>query len=183
MAVPLLLTTFAPWRAHQPSNASEDLLIGLKQVQPLPPGTVLLRRLPVSFELAPCQVLAKVVELRPQVVVCCGMAEKRTHLSLERYGKQPDRTLQTGLALEPLLAGTYLSEISTCAGTYVCNHLYFSLLEGIRRHRCPTQALFIHIPRFTPDTQPLLIHDFALIVQRLAAAHGSAIPSPEPVAA
>lgn len=174
MAVPLLLTTFAPWRAHQPSNASDDLLTSLMQHHPLPQGTVVMRHLPVSFHLAPCRVLTKLVELQPRVVVCCGMAETRTHLELELNGKSPDQVLKTSLALHRLVTGTCLTRISHCAGDYVCNHLYYHLLATIHRHRWPTQALFIHIPRLTPATEPLLVHDFALVLNRLAAVESGA---------
>lgn len=173
MAVPLLLTTFAPWKADQPSNASDDLINLLIQQQTLPDDTTILRQIPVSFDLAPCRVIAKMVELRPHVVICCGMAETRTHLELELNGKSPTRTLRTSLALNPLLANTHLTQISHCAGDYVCNHLYYHLLDTIHRHRWPTQALFIHIPRVSPDNEPFLIHDLSLVLNRLANAETS----------
>lgn len=169
MAVSILLTTFAPWRAHQRSNASEDLLMRLEQQGQIPSQTALMRQIPVSFELAPCRVIAKMMELRPPVVVCCGMAEGRTHLSLERQGRREEQVLKTSLALAPLLTDTALTDISDCAGTYVCNHLYYRVLDAINQHRWPTQALFVHIPVLTPATEPLLVRDFSLILQRLAA--------------
>ncbi|PSN14041.1 peptidase C15 [filamentous cyanobacterium CCT1] len=164
----MLLTTFAPWRAHQPSNAADDLIAHLHQQQQIPPGTTVLRHIPVSFELAPIRVMAKLVELRSPVVVCCGMAEGRSHLHLERYGKGDDLALETPLPLEELMAGTHLTGISDCAGTYVCNHLYYRLLGAIAQYRWPTLALFVHIPPLTSETQPLLAHDLALILKRLA---------------
>ena len=164
----MLLTTFAPWRAHQLSNAADDLVAHLHRQRQIPPGTSVLRQIPVSFELAPIRVMAKLVELQSPVVVCCGMAEGRSHLHLERYGKGDDLALATPLPLEALMAGTHLTEISDCAGTYVCNHLYYRLLGAIAHHRWPTQALFVHIPTLTPATQPLLAHDLALILKRLA---------------
>ncbi len=166
---PMLLTTFAPWRAHQPSNAADDLVSHLHCEQLLPPGTTVMRHVPVSFELAPIRVIAKVVELRPAVVVCCGMAEGRSHLHLERYGKGEDRVLESSLPLERLLANTHLSGLSDDAGSYVCNHLYYHLLGAIARHGWPIQALFVHIPPLTPATQPLLARDLALILKRLKA--------------
>ncbi|PSR12509.1 hypothetical protein C8255_26550, partial [filamentous cyanobacterium CCP3] len=157
-----------PWRAHQPSNAADDLVTHLLQQQQIPTGTSVLRHIPVSFELAPIRVMAKLVELRSPVVVCCGMAEGRSQLHLERYGKGNDLALETPLPLEKLMAGTHLTGISDCAGTYVCNHLYYRLLDAIAHHRWPAQALFVHIPPLTPATRPLLAHDLALILKRLA---------------
>ncbi|WOD40672.1 hypothetical protein [Nodosilinea sp. E11] len=163
----MLLTTFAPWRAHQISNAADDLIVHLQRQQQIPAGTTVLRQIPVSFELAPLRVMAKLVELRPPVVVCCGMAEKRSYLHLERYGKGEDGALETSLPLDSLLVDTHVTAISDCAGTYVCNHLYYRLLGAIAQYHWPTQALFVHIPPLTPVTQPLLAHDLALILQRL----------------
>ena len=164
----MLLTTFAPWRAHQPSNAADDLVDHLQQQQQIPPGATVMRHIPVSFELAPIRVMAKLVELRPSVVVCCGMAEGRTYLNLERYGKGDHGALKTRLALDWLIADTHLTTISDCAGTYVCNHLYYRLLGAIAQRDWPTQALFVHIPPLTPTTQPLLARDLTLILKRLA---------------
>ncbi|MFQ4138907.1 peptidase C15 [Nodosilinea sp. PGN35] len=163
----MLLTTFAPWRAHQRSNAADDLIAHLQRQRQLPPGTTVLRHIPVSFELAPIRVMAKLVEIQSPVVVCCGMAEGRSQLHLERYGKGDDLTLETTLPLDHLLANTHLSGISDDAGTYVCNHLYYRLLGAIARHRWPTQALFVHIPPLTPATRPIFAHDLALILKRL----------------
>lgn len=167
MTPSLLLTTFASWRAHQPSNASDDLVAALVQQYRVPEGTVMMRQVPVSFALAPCRVIAKAIELRPRVVVCCGMAEPRTHLELELNGKSPNHTLQTSLALGQLMEGTCLTRVSHCAGDYVCNHLYYHLLQAIHTHRLPTQALFIHVPLLTAANQPWILQDFSLILQRL----------------
>lgn len=164
----MLLTTFAPWRAHQPSNAADDLVAHLHQQNLLPAEATVLRQIPVSFELAPIRVIAKVLELRPAVVVCCGMAEGRSQLNLERYGKGSDQARETSLPLGDLVAETHLTAISDCAGDYVCNHLYYRLLGAIAQHRCPTQALFVHIPPLTAANRPLFARDLALILKRLA---------------
>jgi pyroglutamyl-peptidase len=170
----MLLTTFAPWHAHQPSNAADDLVAHLQNQQQIPGGTTVMRQIPVSFELAPIRVIAKAVELQSGVVVCCGMAEGRSHLHLERYGRADDLAVSTSLPLKDLMADTHLTAISDCAGDYVCNHLYYRLLGAIAQHHWPMQALFIHIPPLTPATQPLLAMDLALILHRLASLKPSA---------
>ena len=121
-----------------------------------------MRQIPVSFDLAPSRVIAKMVELQPQVVVCCGMAETNTHLALELNGTSSERVLKTSLALHHLIMGTQLTQISHCAGDYVCNHLYYHLLEVIHRHRWSIHALFIHIPRLNPANESFLVHDLSL---------------------
>ncbi|MBD2260208.1 peptidase C15 [Pseudanabaena sp. FACHB-2040] len=164
----ILLTSFAPWKADQRSNSSDDLLVSLQQRQELPDNALLMRQVPVNFHLAPCHIIAKLVELRPAVLICCGMAEKRHCLSLELNGRYEDKTLKTALNLPELIAGTRLTEISHCAGTYVCNHLYFKVLEFIQRTRCSTQAIFIHVPPLNPLNQEFVAADFTLILQRLS---------------
>ena len=165
---PILITSFAPWKAHQRSNASDDLLLELQQQRALPETTILMRQVPVNFQLAPCHIIAKLVELRPAVLVCCGMAEKRQRLSLELNGRCQETVLRTSLNLSELILGTRLTEISDCAGTYVCNHLYFKVLEFIQKTRCPTQAIFVHVPPLTLLNQEFIAADFTLILQRLS---------------
>lgn len=164
---PILITSFAPWRAHQRSNASDNLLTYMAQRQMLPGGAVLMRQIPVSFQLAPCQVIAQMVALQSPIVICCGMAESRHHLELELNAKRHDQVLQTDLNLSQLQQGTCLTRVSQCAGDYVCNHLYFELLAFISQRRWPSQALFIHIPPLTDHNCDWLAADMALILQRL----------------
>ncbi|MEO0983915.1 MAG: peptidase C15 [Cyanobacteria bacterium J06639_14] len=164
----LLLTSFAPWRAHQPSNASDDLICLLQDRQQIPADTVLIRQLPVHFQLAPCQVIAAMVKVRPAVVVCCGMAERRSLLTLERSARWEDNVYQTSLALDQLCLKTQWTEISDDAGTYVCNHLYYRLLAYVHKHRWPIQCLFIHVPPVTEHNREFVIHDFASILLQLS---------------
>lgn len=164
---PILITTFAPWRAHQPSNASDDLIAHLHQQGRFSADIVLMRQIPVNFQLAPCQVIAKIVELRPRLVICCGMAEDRTHLTLERNGQRHQQVLQTSLNFSALLSKTYLSAISHDAGDYVCNHLYYEVLSFLEGNPVGAQGLFIHVPRLTARNQALLMTDFCLILEQL----------------
>ncbi len=172
----LLLTSFAPWRAHQLSNSSDDLIDQLQAHDQIPVGTELLRRLPVHFQLAPCQVIAAMVKVRPAIVVCCGMAETRSQLTLEHYGRSGPTRLATALDLSHLAIGTQWTTCSDDAGDYVCNHLYFEVLHYIQRQNLSTQCLFVHVPVLTPDNQTVLRQDFALILQRLQAI--ASLPNP-----
>ncbi|MBE7386010.1 MAG: peptidase C15 [Leptolyngbya sp. SIO1E4] len=163
----LLLTSFAPWRAHQRSNTSDDLVALLQSRNQLPEETVLMRHLPVHFQLAPCQVIATVAKTRPSIVVCCGMAEQRSLLTLERYARQEGHLLETDLPLPQLCQGTRWTHISDDAGSYVCNHLYYQLL-GYGQKKCwPIQCLFVHVPLLTEHNRELIAQDFALILSRL----------------
>ena len=163
----LLLTSFAPWRAHQPSNTSDDLIGLLEARNQIPADTVLLRQLPVHFQLAPSRVITAMMKVRPTVVVCCGMAEQRSLLALERTARQDRNLHRTRLNLEQLRVETHWTEISDDAGNYVCNHLYYQLLAYVNKYRWPVHCLFVHIPLINQHNQAFLIHDLALILLRL----------------
>jgi pyroglutamyl-peptidase len=171
---PVLITSFRPWRVHQRSNSSHDLVAELyASKNRLPADTVWLPQVPVSFELAPIRVINKIGWLRPRVVICCGMAENRAVLSIERQAKRslsqgPLLSLQTSAAVGSLLSGTRLSEISEDAGSYVCNHLYYSVLKFIDQANWPTVAIFIHIPLLSAANKKLILDDFVAIAAQLA---------------
>lgn len=165
---PLLITSFRPWRAHQRANSSDQLIGELAAQNRLPANAVWINQVPVSFQLAPMRVICEIYRLRPRAVICCGMAENRPHLSLERQARGPKRSLCTSLALADLLSGTALSEISSDAGSYVCNHLYYSVLEFIDSVDLEIASLFIHIPRLTQENKAFISNDLVSIFSRLS---------------
>lgn len=163
----LLLTSFAPWRAHQLSNTSDDIIALLQSRNQLPKNSQLIRHLPVHYQLAPCQVISAMLKTHPRVVVCCGMAEKRLLLNLEQYAQWDGKFLETSLNLYELCADTQWTRVSHDAGTYVCNYLYYQLLAHVHKHRWPIQCLFVHVPLLTRENRELIARDFALILSRL----------------
>lgn len=187
---PILITSFQPWRAHQRSNSSDDLMADLWMSDRLPTNTIWRRQVAVSFELAPMQVISEIYQKRPRIVICCGMAENRAALSLEAQAKAQvkvqkaqkvqteqlapghDHRLKTAINLLDLLTGTYLSEVSQDAGRYVCNHLYYQVLKVVNNQDFSpdfkTVALFVHVPVLTPENRRLILHDFCTITARLA---------------
>jgi pyroglutamyl-peptidase len=161
----ILLTSFDVWEPHQRSNASDDLLelIGDR----VPPETHMLRRLPVDFQRAPALVLAKMAEIQPDVVVCCGMAESRTVLTVESNGKGQGDVRYSAIALPALLQTLRATEISQDAGDFVCNHLYYTVLKSIQERPLPSQCLFVHVPILTAHNQAVITDDFATLLQIL----------------
>ncbi|MEL6552845.1 MAG: peptidase C15 [Cyanobacteria bacterium J06621_11] len=157
---PILITSFQAWRSHQPSNSSDDLIAELKSQNRLPTDIVWIRNVPVSFELAPIRVVNALYRWQPRAVLCCGMAEKRGLLSIEQQAKQGDRTLLTSADIPRLLQKTQLSEISYDAGDYVCNHLYYQVLESIYKYKITATALFIHVPILREESKKIIIEDF-----------------------
>ncbi|PZO13083.1 MAG: peptidase C15 [Leptolyngbya foveolarum] len=142
----------------------------------LPERTIWLSQVPVSFAIAPIRVINAMYRFRPRAVVCCGMAEKRAYLSLEQQGKGTDQNLQTCLNLADLLMDTRLSKISDDAGDYVCNTLYYRVLEAIQAqailHRRgsanATPCLFVHVPVLSASTQALIQSDMHSVLNKVS---------------
>ncbi len=135
--------------------------------------------LPVVFD--DCLVLLEeaIAEFKPDLVLALGQAGGRSKISLERVainlndarlpdnaGKQPIDTcvcegapdayfsrLPIKRMFRALQEQSIPVEVSNSAGTYVCNHLMFGLLDLIE-HRYPNmQGGFIHVP-YLPEQSP-----------------------------
>lgn len=135
----------------------------------LPTNAMPLRRLPVNFDLAPIQVISHIVQYRPKVVICCGMAEKRQTLTVEQWGTDGDHQLSTAIDLPMLIEKTIHTRISYDAGNFVCNRLYHRVLHHLE-HPLEQQratALFVHVPLMTAANQTVLEFDFLKIVEHL----------------
>lgn len=134
----------------------------------LPAQTVWLSQVPVSFAIAPIRVINAMYRFCPRAVVCCGMAEKRAYLSLEQQGKGAAQSLQTDLNLVELLADTRLSQISDDAGDYVCNALYYQVLQAIQKRAITTPCLFVHVPVLRESTRSLIQSDMRLVLNKVS---------------
>lgn len=169
MKIDLLLTSFASWRKHQRSNASDDLLVGLQE-RGLPDSVRVLRQLPVNLPVAKEMTIAKMAQFQPKILVLCGMAESRSQISLEQQATVRNKTYQTPINLNRLVSELPMTEISQDAGRYVCNSLYYAMLEYTATSlpepsRCP--CLFIHIPVITEKNRSPLLADMGAILDRL----------------
>lgn len=168
---PILITSFRPWKAHQGLNASDVLLERVSAH--LPSNVIFLRGLPVNFDLAPIRVISHIVQYRPRVILCCGMAENRKMLTVEQWGTDQDRRLETSIDLQTLVKQTIYTRISEDAGTFVCNRLYYRVLHHLDQplkqplDQPPPVALFIHVPLMTAANQAVIEFDFLKIVEHL----------------
>jgi len=162
-----LLTSFATWMPHQRSNSSDDLLGRIEETGRR--SFHFLRRLPVDFQLAPKLVIAKLDELQPDVLICCGMAEERDKLSLESTASVGDEQIKTDLPIDKLIAGLAATQISHDAGRFVCNHLYFEVLRHVREQERAPHFLFIHVPVLNDENATMITDDFLEITERLSA--------------
>jgi pyroglutamyl-peptidase len=133
------------------------------------------RCLPVVFGDALKQLRQAIAEVRPVLVVCVGQAGGRERISLERVAinvddaRIPDNAGQcpidtpvvangpvayfSGLPIKRLLIDLQCAgipaEISQTAGTYVCNHVFYGLMEELSRHP-GVRGGFIHVP-YSPE--------------------------------
>lgn len=127
-------------------------------------------RLPVVYGQAAEMLLAEIGRLRPEVVICCGVAGGRESVTPElvainyrqariadnagqRYDGVPIRAdgetaymtrLDVNRMVEAIRAKEIPAALSLSAGAYVCNDLYYHLLEAEKSlgHR----GLFVHVP-------------------------------------
>jgi len=163
----LLLTSFNTWKAHHKSNSSDDLLEELLARDWLSENVHLLRKLPVDFELAPQKVIARIKHLQPDIVVCCGMAERRSRLSVESNGKHEDETIHTTINLHELIQDLSNTRISHNAGKFVCNHTYYSILKHLQNAQSSSHCVFIHVPVLNDENRNAIAIDFLTILNRL----------------
>ncbi len=162
----ILITSFSTWKSHHITNSSDDLLHLLSERE-LGPFNFL-RKLPVEFELAPQHVLSRFNELRPKVLICCGMAEERTKLNIESSAVLDEQILQTSVDLDKLTADLLMTEISHDAGEFVCNTLYYKTLEHLSSQEENHHSIFVHVPVITEENKSLLVADFISIIERLS---------------
>lgn len=163
----VLLTSFDVWLAHHQANASDQLLERLIQGNLCPENYHLLRKIEVDFQQAPQRVIEAIRQLQPDLIICCGMAETRNKLSLESNGTCQGKILRTPLDLPKLLQGTIATEISHDAGAFVCNHLYYSVLNYIHENTLESRCLFVHVPLLHEENLDIIVQDFLVVIQNL----------------
>lgn len=127
-------------------------------------------RLPVVFGQCGEKLMQTVAEIRPDVVVCCGVARSRTEVTPEllavnwRMGTIADNAGVTyaGEKIDPSGPDAIMTDLpvtrmveaireaglparlSLSAGAYVCNDLYYAAMRGQTQYGY--RGLFIHVP-------------------------------------
>ncbi|MES3024021.1 MAG: pyroglutamyl-peptidase I [Pseudomonadota bacterium] len=169
----VLLTGFEPFNQESVNPAWEAvrLLDGWGEGSEEEGGFVVhARRLPCVFGLANEALREALAELAPVLVICVGQAGGRSDISLERVAINVDDApiadnAQCQLIDTPVVAGGpvgYFStlpikaivrelraaglpaSVSQTAGTFVCNHVFYGLMDALAA--TPVRAGFIHIP-------------------------------------
>ncbi|MDZ8184958.1 MAG: peptidase C15 [Nostoc sp. ChiSLP02] len=168
----ILLTSFDTWLADQQSNSSDDLLVEVTKLQFFPHDLTFLRSLPVNIELASSQVIEKINAIQPDCIICCGMAASRTKLSVELTATCGESVLHAEVDLEKLAAGASAVEISHDCGKFVCEGLYYCVLDYLKQNKLSTRCIFVHVPVLDRENLSGILADFLLIVNKLALSSG-----------
>jgi pyroglutamyl-peptidase len=146
---------------------------------------VVARQLPTVFGDAPKTLRAHMRSLKPQWVVCLGQADGRAALGFERVainvddapiadnaGRTPSGTpiaprgpvaYWSSLPIQQMvnasLAVGVPAEVSNTAGTFVCNHVFYSLMRTLVQARWRARGArggFVHVPFLPEQGQPNL---------------------------
>ena len=161
----LLFTSFQTWLPHQKSNSSDELLAMIQEEEFSWTSGHFLRQLPVERKLASQKAITTINEIRPEGIICCGMAESRTKLTIEYSANQGQKCLTTRVDLEDLVSNLANSSISHDAGKFVCESLYFNVLNHLQLSNYQTPCIFVHVPVLTADNSHMLRQDFASIIR------------------
>lgn len=164
-----LLTAFDPFGGDK-LNASREVMNALPDM--LGGAEIKKLCLPVEFVRAAKLALEEAERLRPDAIVCLGQAGGRAAITPERAALNlMDARIPDNLGFQPedmpIVPGgpaAYFStlpiramaaamredgvpaEISNNAGTYVCNHVMYSVLHWASHHRPDIPCGFIHMP-------------------------------------
>ena len=170
----ILITAFEAF-GDDSINPTERLLtdIGKEEITGAEIHTLLL---PVVFDECADKLLEAVRALRPDAVICCGLASGRTSITPEQIainlkevpkessvadnnGSRPyDERINLGgpdglFSLLPvrnmvdcMKEQGIPAAISYSAGTFICNNTMYALLNYIRIHQLPMVGGFVHFP-------------------------------------
>jgi pyroglutamyl-peptidase len=148
-------------------------------------------QLPTSYARSGAALEREIARVRPEIVLCVGEAGERTALNIERVainvqdariadndGRQPvDAPVVAGgpaaylatlpvRAIEEALHTAGLAvEISNSAGTFVCNHVFYTLMHCGATGTAQFRGGFLHVPSLrgqatgNPDASPMTLDD------------------------
>ncbi|MDR2772533.1 MAG: pyroglutamyl-peptidase I [Elusimicrobiota bacterium] len=170
----LLITGFEPFGGESINPAQEA--VRKFEGRKIADIDIEVRYLPVVHGGCWTKLEGYIKEVKPDIVISVGQASGRLDISLERVAinvddfRIPDNsnkqfidepivkggpvaywsTLPIRNALNSLRASGVPASISNTAGTYVCNHLFYRLMDYIAQDNQNIRGGFIHIP-FLPE--------------------------------
>ena len=172
-ALKALVTGFDPFGGDKVNPSSLAVKRLEKQIGSLAVHTA---ELPTSYALS-AGVLRRVIEeIEPDIVLCVGQAGGRTELCLERVAiNVQDARIRDNDGMQPIdvpvVAGGSSAHFSTLpikacvaamreaglpaavsntAGTFVCNHIFYALMDMVQGRSPAIRGGFLHIP-YVPE--------------------------------
>lgn len=171
----ILLTAFTPFDGESINPALEAMKLLPDKIGNL---AVLKLEVPTVFGKSAKLAIEKIEREKPDFVLSIGQAGGRAEITPERIainiddaripdneGNQPvDRliyldgenayfsTLPVKAMVEAIKKEGLPAALSNSAGTYVCNHLLYSVLYYIQINALPIKAGFIHVPYIPEQT-------------------------------
>ena len=168
----VLITGFDPFGgesinpAWEAVKAMKDNIDGIEVIK---------LQIPTVFKKSAEKLFAGIEEHKPDAVICIGQAGGRYDISVERVainmddgritdneGYQPIdtpvyedgenayfATLPIKGIVEEIKLAKIPASVSNTAGTYVCNHIMYSLLYYISKNNLNIKGGFIHVPYIT----------------------------------
>lgn len=131
------------------------------------PSLTFLRQLPVDVQQASNRAIAQINQLQPDIIICCGMAEKRPKLTVESNAILGSHRIETLVNVDKLITNLKVTNISHDAGKFVCEGLYYSTLKYLRDRQLNSRCIFVHVPILAPENLADIKADFAEIIDRL----------------
>ena len=168
----VLITGFDPFGGESINPAWEAVKAMKDNVDGI---EVIKLQIPTVFKKSAEKQFAGIDEHKPDVVICIGQAGGRYDMSVERVainmddGRIPDNegyqpidtpvyedgenayfaTLPIKGIVEEIKSAKIPASVSNTAGTYVCNHIMYSLLYYISKNNLDIKGGFIHVPYIT----------------------------------
>jgi pyroglutamyl-peptidase len=164
MSKKFLLTSFQTWLPHQKSNSADDLLKIISNDNFPHISFTLIRKLPVNIVEASFLTIQEMKTQKPEVIICCGMAEKRQYLTLESKAIWKDKKIATSVNLEEIITRLSNTKISNNAGKFVCEGLYYRVLSYQKKHLPNSKIIFVHVPILHENNQVEICQDFRQII-------------------
>lgn len=171
----VLVTGFTPFGKETINPAYESVRLLPDEIE----GAKIVKlEVPTSFERGPKMVIEAIDQLHPDLILCVGQAGGRAKLSFEfvglnyihariadNDGKQPDHISVCPGAPDAYFTNipvyevvNHLNEqkipahVSYSEGTYVCNALFYSVMEYIHRKNLSCMMDFVHVPFILEQT-------------------------------
>jgi pyroglutamyl-peptidase len=200
----VLLTGFEPFGPHA-SNPSREIVATLAARSSTTSGRGIELQtavLQTEYDRAARRIVGLIEELRPDAVVSLGISSKADGICLERIAlnlndaeladnsgevrlAQPIveagpmvyfSTLPLDRMLNALRRASFPAAISNHAGTYVCNHVFYTARHLLEESKRATACGFIHVPaaeNIKAISVPRLADGIQLVLESLVGDQGA----------